>query len=159
MEFLILSGIVLIVSFDADRVQERLNGVDVGSAPRHLPDGFDFQWYYYYARRIPLFLLIGVAIYNLFDLVKFLWVLCQRWRDRKYKMNLAKDPDDPQNDEPNSRMRMQSELEKLYSGSQFNLERAYTRMMSPLFLIISYSSGVPILYMFGAIYFGITYMV
>ena len=31
MEFLILSGIVLIVSFDADRVQERLNGVDVGT--------------------------------------------------------------------------------------------------------------------------------
>ena len=100
----------------------KINGVDVeNTVARSIPKGFDFSWYFHYSYRIPLYLLIGVAIYNLLDLIRLLWVLFLRWKDRKFSMNLDKDPDDPENDEPNSRMRMQSELVNMYIGSEFNL--------------------------------------
>jgi len=34
-------------------------------------------------------------------------------------MNLKKDPDDPDDDEPNTKLKLQSELEELYKGEEF----------------------------------------
>ena len=67
--------------------------------------------------------------------------------------------DDLDCDLPNSRLLNQKELQDLYTGSNFNVEVVYSRMMSTLFVIIMYSSGMPILYAIGFFFFIITYFV
>ena len=82
-----------------------------------------------------------------------------RFRDRKFKMNVKLDPEDEDCDMPNTRIRIQSDLEKLYTGSMFKGEKAYSRMMSTMFVIQMYSSGMPILYFIGFIFYLVTYLV
>jgi len=50
-------------------------------------------------------------------------------------------------------------LEELYTGKEFEGEKAFSRMMSTLFVILMYSSGMPILYVIGAFFYGFTYFV
>jgi len=71
---------------------------------------------------------------------------------------LKKDPDDPDDDEPNTRCRLQSEVEAIYTGDEFEGEAAYSRMMSTLFALLLFSSGMPILYFIGFIFFLGTYI-
>ena len=39
--------------------------------------------------------------------------------DRGFKMNLKKDPEDEEDDEPNTKKKIQDELEELYMGEEF----------------------------------------
>ena len=45
----------------------------------------------------------------------------------------------------------------MYTGKSFNGAKAYSRMMSIVFVILMYSSGMPILYLIGSIWFFCTY--
>ena len=74
-------------------------------------------------------------------------------------MNVKLDPEDEDCDMPNTRIRIQSNLEKLYTGIGFKGEKAYSRMMSTMFVIQMYSSGMPILYFNGFIFYTVTYFV
>jgi hypothetical protein len=44
-------------------------------------------------------------------------------------------------------------------GEVFKGEKAYSRMMSTLFVIIMYSSGMPIMYLNGFIFYAVTYLI
>ena len=48
-------------------------------------------------------------------------------------------------------------MEVLYTSKEFEGEKAFSRMMSIVFVIFIYSSGMPILYLVGAFFCGITY--
>ena len=50
-------------------------------------------------------------------------------------------------------------MEALYTGKEFSGEKAYSRMMSTMFVILMYSSGMPILYFAGAVFYIVTFMV
>ena len=50
-------------------------------------------------------------------------------------------------------------MEALYTGKEFKGEKAYSRMMSTLFVILMYSSGMPILYFIGCMFYFVTYWV
>lgn len=84
MEFLIFSVIVLIISFDVEKVREELTAdmeiIDLKGIPR----GFDYQWYYFYSFLLPIYLLVAVAIYNLYDILKCLVALFLRCKDRRF---------------------------------------------------------------------------
>ena len=45
----------------------------------------------------------------------------------------------------------------MYSGPEFEGEAAFSRMMSTLFVILLFCSGMPFLYVIGAVFFMITY--
>lgn len=74
-------------------------------------------------------------------------------------MNIKKDPEDEQDDEPNSKEIIQEDLEELYEGDIFKGEKTYSRMMSILMVCLTYSSGMPIIYFVGFMYFFITFIV
>ena len=59
---------------------------------------------------------------------------------------------------PNTRLMLQSDLEDLYTGDEFEGESAYSRMMSTLFSLLLFSSGMPILYVIGFGFFFMTYV-
>ena len=47
----------------------------------------------------------------------------------------------------------------MYTGGEFAGGKTFSRMMSTLMVLITYSSGMPVLYIVGAIFFGLTYKV
>ena len=85
---------------------------------------------------------------------------CRRVSDRNFKFSQMKqDLEDEDDDQPNSKIKVQSDLLDLYTGKEFEGEMAYSRMMSTLFVILMYSSGMPVLYIIGSIFFTMTYMI
>lgn len=44
-------------------------------------------------------------------------------------------------------------------GKVFEGEKAFSRMMSTLFVIMIYSSGMPILYLIGLVFYTVTYFI
>lgn len=95
---------------------------------------------------------------NIKELAIFLRKLYKRHKDRGYKSNIKKDLEDMDDDVPNSKLKIQKDLEDLYTGKEFDAEKSFSRMMSTLFVIFMYSSGMPILYLVGAIFFAFTYL-
>lgn len=60
---------------------------------------------------------------------------------------------------PNTKLKIQADLEELYTGKEFEGEKAYSRMMSTLFVIQMYGSGMPIMYLIGAVFYSVTYLI
>lgn len=96
---------------------------------------------------------------NLSHIALFIITSLRRWRDRSYSSNLKLEPDDDEDDMPNTRTKIQDDLEKLYTGKEFQGEKAYSRMMSTLFVIQMYGSGMPIMYLIGTLFFAVTYLI
>jgi hypothetical protein len=67
--------------------------------------------------------------------------------------------EDEDDDEVNTKIIVQEEVEALYTGGQFAGEKTFSRMMSTLLVITTYASGMPILYLVGAFFFCATYIV
>ena len=112
-----------------------------------------------YGLKISLFLFTNSFLANYSTLYDYTKIELRRFVDRTYKVRqLKKDVDDPDDDEPNTRQRLQSELEALYRGDEFEAETAYSRMMSTLFVLLLFSAGMPILYLIGFIFFLLTFI-
>ena len=69
------------------------------------------------------------------------------------------EPEDEDDDMPNTRLKLQADLEKLYTSKEFQGEKAYSRMMSTLFVVLMYGSGMPIMYIIATVFFSLTYIV
>jgi hypothetical protein len=82
-----------------------------------------------------------------------------RLKDRGFKPNLKKDLEDEDDDEPNSKINIQKDLNELYTGECFEGAGTFSRIMSTLLVLLSYSSGMPVLYIIGAVFFLFTYQV
>ena len=121
--------------------------------------GFEPDWYMTYGNKVCIMIFMSSFIVNSKDIWKFLYDTFRRFKDRSFRLNLKLDPEDEDCDKPNSKMRIQSELEALYTGKVFKGEKTYSRMMSTLFVILMYSSGMPILYFLGAVFYFVTYKV
>lgn len=112
-----------------------------------------------YGNKICIMIFMSSFLVNSKDVYKWVYTALLRFRDRRFKQNVKLDPEDEDCDLPNTRIRIQSELEKLYTGKMFKGEKAYSRMMSTMFVIQMYSSGMPILYFNGFIFYLVTYCV
>ena len=88
-----------------------------------------------YGNRVCIFIFMSSFLINAKDIITFIITAIYRCYDRKFKMNLKLDPEDEDCDKPNSRIRIQSELESVYKGKIFKGEKAYSRMMSTMFVI------------------------
>jgi hypothetical protein len=82
-----------------------------------------------------------------------------RLKDRGYLPNTKKDEEDEDDDETNTKLIVQAEVEALYTGGVFKGEKTFSRMMSTLLVITTYSSGMPILYLVGSFFFCSTFFV
>jgi hypothetical protein len=79
--------------------------------------------------------------------------------DRGFRLGLKKDEDDEDDDEPNSKKKTQKELEELYMGGDYEGEGSFSRMMSHLLILVTFSSGMPNLYFVGFLFFTFTFLV
>ena len=159
MEFATMALIILLQSFDGLGIQDFLLGIKDPKDAHRVYSGFESDWYGKWGKKIGYLIMIASFSSNIWDIGNFAVVFFRRCKDRNYKLNLKKDPEDPDDDEPNSKIKIQSELEKLYMSKEFDGEKAYSRMMSILFFIILYSSGLPSLYVVGFLFYTVTYCV
>ena len=149
--------IVLITSFDQYNITNTiLGGLSSNS---NVYSEFEPNWYMDYGNKICIFIFMSAFLVNSKDIVRFFVTALARFIDRRGKFNLKLDPEDEDDDAPNTRIRVQSDLEKLYKGKIFKGEKAYSRMMSTMFVIQMYSSGMPILYLNGFVFYIVTYWV
>lgn len=95
---------------------------------------------------------------NVSDYLGYFKVAINRLKDRQCKSNMKRYPNDEDDDEPNTLMKTQDGLEKLYEGKEFEGEKNLSRMASTFIVIMIYSSGMPILYIIGIAFFFVTYV-
>ena len=96
---------------------------------------------------------------NSFDLRSFYFWLFRQFKDRNYTFSLKKFEHDQYDDTPNTKEVSQIELHNMYKGQKCSADRKVSRMMSTLFVVVFYSSGMPVMYLLGAIFFTLTYVI
>jgi hypothetical protein len=62
-------------------------------------------------------------------------------------------------DKRKTRKLLQDEYNEVYSGPEFNIEVRYAQSMTTIFIIMIYSSGMPLLYLVGTCQFFMMYWV
>lgn len=156
-EYINMGIITLITSFDKIGVTEMILGENAESF--NVYDSFTPDWYMDYGKKICLYIFMSSFLINAKDLTEYFKKELIRLWDRNFKTNLKFDPEDEDCDLPNSRERVQVRLEQLYMGDVFKGEKNYSRMISTLFVILTYCSGMPIMYVNGFIFYLVTYCV
>lgn len=156
MEFINMGLIVMVFGLNMfDGLNNWLlkwTGIDFSSHYGFTPD-----WYRDIGEKICFFIFLSSLVSNLIDFLRYLKASFWRFYDRRFKMNVKLDPEDEDDDEPNTRKKSQTNLESLYTGREFKGELAYSRMMSILFVVVFYSSGMPLLYGLAFLFYFLTY--
>ena len=125
--------IVLITSFDQLGITNAILG-DLSSNSNVYKE-FEPSWYMDYGNKICIFIFMSAFIVNSRDIAKFTVNAIKRFFDRRFRSNLKLDPEDEDDDTPNTKIRIQSDLENLYKGKVFKGEKAYSRMMSTMYVV------------------------
>lgn len=157
MEFINMGIIFLFISMDPWKTTDKLMLGTVTS--KEVVDDYVPTWYMGTGKSICLFLFVSAFMTNAKECLVFIYVSFKRFKDRSYKMYMKLDPEDEDDDMPNTKTKIQSDLENLYTGKEFQGEQAFSRMMSTLFVIQMYGSGMPIMYFIGAVFYTLTYLV
>jgi hypothetical protein len=92
--------IVLITSFDQIGITDMLLGKL--SANNNVYKEFEPNWYMDYGNKICLFIFMSAFLVNSKDFVRFTITVIYRCIDRKGKLNLKLDPEDEDDDTPNT---------------------------------------------------------
>lgn len=108
-EFINMGIIVLITSFDQLGITDAILGEL--SSNSNVYKEFEPSWYMDYGNKICVFIFMSAFLVNSKDIVKFTHSVVLRFIDRGFKMNLKLDPEDEDDDTPNSKIRIQSDLE------------------------------------------------
>jgi hypothetical protein len=120
---------------------------------------FSADWYGNVGKVICLTVLLSCFAANSFDLRSFYYWLFRQLKDRNGSLSLKKFPHDQSDDKPNTKEVSQKELQRLYQGAKCSADRKVSRMMSTLFVVVAFSSGMPVMYILGALFFTLTYII
>lgn len=155
MEFINMALIELYSGFDQWHITATLLGGAI--AEQKVFSDYTAEWYYEVGVEVCMLVFSSIILNNFLSVAGYIWTSCRRCVDRGCSTKMKVDPDDDEDERPNSKIKIQSELEELYSGPEFEGEAAFSRMMSTLFVILLFCSGMPFLYVIGAVFFMLTY--
>lgn len=83
----------------------------------------------------------------------------KRCLDRGCSQKIWKAKDKPSDIDVNTKLLLQSDLNLMYTGEQIQSHYIYAQNFTYLCVVLMYSTGMPILYPFAAIFFFIFYWV
>jgi hypothetical protein len=109
---------------------------------------FDPRWYQNVGVTIIFCLILNIGTPHIYPLVSFLFNRCQTYCDKKCCNNGRK-----------TKKNTRSEYLNLYVGPQFNIGLRYSQLLTTMFTVLMYSSGMPILYLCCFLYLLVTYWV
>ena len=156
LEYFNMAIIILIKNFDFTGVAMKIMQQTPETADVYA--GFSANWYYEQGSGLCLAIFVSALISNFGELKELAKINFKRFMDRDRKFNVKKDIEDDGDDEVNSKQLTQDELNDLYTGSEFNGEESFSRMISIMMVCISYSSGMPIMYFVGFTFFFTTFV-
>ena len=111
-------------------------------------DEFDTQWYLRIGSSIIFAQAAMVFFPHVFTILESMQLCCRRCIDRSCSFNTKK-----------THKIIQAEYEDLYTGPEFILQLRYAQILSQIFITMTFSSGIPILYLITLISFIISYWV
>lgn len=112
--------------------------------PQYFPifDGsysdFTVEWYRVVGSTITLTMMIQICTPHLSGFFKWFWHGMLRCCDRGCTTNIHK-----------TKNMLQEDYEGRYMGAEFLIEVRYSQIISNFFILLLYSSGMPILYIIG----------
>lgn len=159
MQFINIAVILLLVNFRVEDMRElRLYG------QRLVLEGdyrdFSTQWYFNIGATLCMTLFLNIFTPHVVKLLMPCKVCCSRCCDRGCcRCELKKKPHDASNDEVNTELIIQSELEQLYTGPQIASHYVYAQLFTNLWACLMYSSGLPMMYPIAMLFNIILYWV
>ena len=106
MEFAVMGLIILFLSFDPIGLSNLIRGINVDSHRYQKKyNGFESDWYFDQGGRLGIYIFLSFLFSNIMDISICIKVLFMRLRDRKWSMELKKDPDNPDDDQPNTKIK------------------------------------------------------
>jgi len=158
MEFANMGLIALILGFDFMGFNQFfLGGREMYK--REVFHGFTSAWYMKIGQFVCFTIYMSSFVKNCIEITLASFHMCRRFKDRGCRGRLKKNQDDEFDDEALTKLKYHDDLVKLYTGRKFEGEKAYSRMMQTVFVIFTYSSGMPILYLVGAFFCTFTYII
>lgn len=77
------------------------------------------EWYMTVGAKLCVYIFLSSFIKNTSDMFFYLLKEFLRWKDRSFSKNLKLEPEDEDDDTPNTRLKIQADLEKLYTSKEF----------------------------------------
>lgn len=111
-------------------------------------DEFDSRWFYVVASPILLALIISIVTPHVIEFFRFLVLFAYRCFDRNGTLN-----------DRRTRKVVQKDYEDLHIGPEFILQARYGQLLSMIFVAMTYSSSLPIVYAVIFAWILITYWV
>lgn len=111
-------------------------------------DEFDDQWYLRIGSSIIFAQAAMVFFPHIFTILESMQLCCKRCVDRRCSFNTKK-----------TRKIIQSEYEDLYTGPEFILHVRYAQVLATIFVTLTYSAGIPMLYALNFVILFIQYWV
>lgn len=154
MQFINIAVVVLVVNFDF------LAGPFLGFIPIFNGDYQDFSihWYGQVGKTLCLTLMINIFTPHGSKLAKPLLKIGMRFYDRDFSNELSKE-DARGHKVANTKKLLQEELDDLYTGEQISSHFVYAQNYTYLWCVLMFSTGMPILYPFGFLFYGVLYWV
>ena len=129
----------------------------VGLKPQY--SSFTPYWYMDIGKGFSIFLFTSVFVTGTDDLKNYMKLIAKQFYDRGFRYRLKSDPTDEDDDNVYTKFKVQKDLIGLYTGPKIKGAKVFARMMSTLFIIMMYSSGMPIIYFVGMFWFTIMYII
>lgn len=145
----------LFKSFDPTGYSKLMTGSDKHKTYK----GFESDWYRVIGLSICLTILQSAVLTNISEAGRISQIFVKRFKDRGYKLHIKKNQEDSDDDEVNTQQLTQDDLETLYKGEEFKGDKSISRMTSILLICLAFSSGMPILYFIGFLFFFATYAI
>lgn len=111
-------------------------------------DEFNQRWYLVIGSPIILTILFQILSPHLGAFMTYMWTLIRRCHDRSWSLNMRK-----------TKQVIQEDYEDLYTGPEFLVQIRFAQLLSTIFVTMTYSSGLPILYLISVISIFFTYWV
>jgi hypothetical protein len=147
---------MLLVNFKIDN--EFLNSLGILNGTHDFMD-FNVDWYKEIGINLCITLLGNTMTPHGGKIIFPIYTCLSRWHDRGYSDNVEKHCDKHGAKEVNSKQLVQDDLEKLYTGPEITTHLIYAQFFTSLLCIMTYSSGLPILYPIGCLNYFILYWV
>ncbi len=142
VEFINTAVIIFLVNFNLDISLFNMPIIDGNYAE------FSVEWYRVVGSTIVLTMLIRTVAPHIATVAQVCYTALKRCYDRRCTCDNKK-----------TRKVIQSDYENVYMGPEFTLDSRYAQTLTLIFTIFMYSSGLPILYMIGFVYFLFTYWI
>ena len=114
------------------------------------------QWYANIGQALCLTLFINIFSPHVSKIAKPIVKILKRWKDRGFRFSFVKNSEE---DEVQTKLELQSDLNDLYTGDQIASHFVYAQNYTYLWCVMTYSCGMPILYPLAFLFYMVLYIV